>query len=1092
MLSNKLTFSLSFIVMLVFGLALMVTTAEAGFYTSSLNANPDPRTDQDATTNTWMVHLYLPITPSDVEFIGGGNNALAVIDPAIELDTGTGDLTDMVLGNVRAGGASVTMPMIFGANLAGDPETGQVSSPTRPSLAKFARYVITLEANTLNRPVSFQYSDYSQITLRGGLLMETGDFDGDSATDPTTRVFVPNKYVDTSAVGLQRLSAPLDEIENSIPFTIDPEFGLFKVLYDLDAEDLVSDTNPGGAIPGRLGNGIRIGPSYVPDDAADGVDLPDLTEFFRQGGTIRVVPDTGSTITSGIYITEVMWGHDGLNLAAAPYAGNQWVEVYYQGAEGAAEPAVVNLRLEFIYGRSDTGGIDYVSNIALAQWEPKGQSGHSEYGRFNGEPPVPIVSMYRKRAVLAGGTPAYDPFVAEDALPFLNGALPGSWEVSQASVNMSGPFTGSPGSAHLPTRVGTHDIAVTEILATPLRFSEIRNDGSADDVDWIEIENVSDEPVPLRDYEITAITGVSRADLQARRNYLQTDPRWEMMEHDLAIVGRDDFNGTPDNVDPGDPANDVKRFPVWELPAKAFLLIVNRDPSDTHLASGKNIEILADPTTDDKTTNHGTGFYYFVASRLDLSGNPLLLIRDKVDKNETADNIIDAAGAGRYADHDIVRYNFNTDIWPLKGTSNIEKVGPNFTSAGTHDLTEGAAGEWWKRKASSSHGVGYDKGVDLRFTPGTPGYANDATKASLVDAKGTSATADDEVLVNGDISISEIMFDASVHAGNERWNLKQWVEIYNSSMTEAVNLNGWELLIQNSDDHVDSFVDSSFIFGDAIILPNQTLLLVSAGAANDGISDNQIYNLYDKHARALGLANRRANLLSPEGFYLRLSYMHRIDGKNERVVVDEVGNVSFSGRQRSTAAWEAMPPSEGPVRYSLIRQYGTRTEDGNGPDAPAVGILEDGWLVADLDGGGATFYGHRDDVATPGFRQGGPLPVSLASFRPVRNDAGAVVIKWITASELNNAGFYILRSQQRKGEFKVINPKMIAGAGTTSERNIYTFTDTTANPNVVYYYQIEDVSFDGRHQTLTTQRLKGHVSAGGKLTTTWSDLKRVK
>ena len=138
------------------------------------------------------------------------------------------------------------------------------------------------------------------------------------------------------------------------------------------------------------------------------------------------------------------------------------------------------------------------------------------------------------------------------------------------------------------------------------------------------------------------------------------------------------------------------------------------------------------------------------------------------------------------------------------------------------------------------------------------------------------------------------------------------------------------------------------------------------------------------------------------------------------------------------------------------------------------------------------FYGHRDDIATPGFRQGGSLPVSLASFRPVRNDAGAVVIKWITASELNNAGFNILRSQQRKGEFKVINPKMIAGAGTTSERNIYTFTDTTANPNVVYYYQIEDVSFDGRHQTLTTQRLKGHVSAGGKLTTTWSDLKRVK
>ena len=198
------------------------------------------------------------------------------------------------------------------------------------------------------------------------------------------------------------------------------------------------------------------------------------------------------------------------------------------------------------------------------------------------------------------------------------------------------------------------------------------------------------------------------------------------------------------------------------------------------------------------------------------------------------------------------------------------------------------------------------------------------------------------------------MFDASVHAGNERWNLVQWIELYNSSMTEAINLNGWEFEIRNSDDHVDSFVDSSFIFGDAIIHPNQTLLLVSARAAKDGIDDNRVYNLYTQHARELGLANRRANLLSPAGFYLRLSYKAN-DGSNTKIIVDEAGNVSVSGRQRSTTEWAAIPPPEGPVRQSLIRQYGTREEDGNGPDDKALGTMEDGWLVADLDGGGATF-----------------------------------------------------------------------------------------------------------------------------------------
>ena len=65
-----------------------------------------------------------------------------------------------------------------------------------------------------------------------------------------------------------------------------------------------------------------------------------------------------------------------------------------------------------------------------------------------------------------------------------------------------------------------------------------------------------------------------------------------------------------------------------------------------------------------------------------------------------------------------------------------------------------------------------------------------------------------------------------------------------------------------------------------------------------------------------------------------------------------------------------------------------------------------------------------------------------------------------------------------------------AGAGTTSEKQFYTYTDTTAQPNVVYYYQIEDVSHDGDRQTLTRGiRLKGHIGAAGKLTTTWGALK---
>ena len=139
-----------------------------------------------------------------------------------------------------------------------------------------------------------------------------------------------------------------------------------------------------------------------------------------------------------------------------------------------------------------------------------------------------------------------------------------------------------------------------------------------------------------------------------------------------------------------------------------------------------------------------------------------------------------------------------------------------------------------------------------------------------------------------------------------------------------------------------------------------------------------------------------------------------------------------------------------------------------------------------------SYYGHRNDIGTPGYRQGGPLPVSLSSFRPIRNPiTGRVDITWVTESELNNTGFNILRSESRDGAFKVMNMKgIIAGHGTTGERHVYKFTDTTAQPNVVYYYRIEDVSLDGQRTILATTHLRGNVSGVGKLTTLWGDLKR--
>ena len=137
-----------------------------------------------------------------------------------------------------------------------------------------------------------------------------------------------------------------------------------------------------------------------------------------------------------------------------------------------------------------------------------------------------------------------------------------------------------------------------------------------------------------------------------------------------------------------------------------------------------------------------------------------------------------------------------------------------------------------------------------------------------------------------------------------------------------------------------------------------------------------------------------------------------------------------------------------------------------------------------------TYYGDEDDYGTPLYSIGAALPVSLSYFRPTLEN-GEVVIRWTTQSELDNAGFNILRGDSRDGEFKQVNSELVQGAGTTGERNTYKWIDESAKPGVIYYYQIEDVSFAGEHQTLTTTKLKGLISAENKLTTLWGGLKEV-
>jgi hypothetical protein len=83
------------------------------------------------------------------------------------------------------------------------------------------------------------------------------------------------------------------------------------------------------------------------------------------------------------------------------------------------------------------------------------------------------------------------------------------------------------------------------------------------------------------------------------------------------------------------------------------------------------------------------------------------------------------------------------------------------------------------------------------------------------------------------------------------------------------------------------------------------------------------------------------------------------------------------------------------------------------------------------------------------------VPVELTSFTAKTSD-GSVELSWITATETNNQGFEVQRSNG--GEFEAI--AFVDGHGTTTETNAYSYTDKNLVAGA-YSYRLKQVDFDG-------------------------------
>ena len=99
--------------------------------------------------------------------------------------------------------------------------------------------------------------------------------------------------------------------------------------------------------------------------------------------------------------------------------------------------------------------------------------------------------------------------------------------------------------------------------------------------------------------------------------------------------------------------------------------------------------------------------------------------------------------------------------------------------------------------------------------------------------------------------------------------------------------------------------------------------------------------------------------------------------------------------------------------------------------------------------------------------------VTVSSLQTIPSNRN-VTIRWVTESEIDNAGFNIYRTTPN-GETVKLNKNIIAAQGSAAAGVVYEFADTTVENRKTYSYQLEDIDING------IARLHGPVTATPRL-----------
>ena len=130
----------------------------------------------------------------------------------------------------------------------------------------------------------------------------------------------------------------------------------------------------------------------------------------------------------------------------------------------------------------------------------------------------------------------------------------------------------------------------------------------------------------------------------------------------------------------------------------------------------------------------------------------------------------------------------------------------------------------------------------------------------------------------------------------------------------------------------------------------------------------------------------------------------------------------------------------------------------------------------DLTKTGASTASSATGISPNGFAPASLLPVKFTSFTAVKN-AGEVVLKWSTGSEISNDYFEVERSYNGSDWTSV---STIQGTGSLAMNAYYSYTDNNADGTTIYY-RLKQVDINGTAAYSTVKTIRGGNALAAKI-----------